>query len=906
MASRINMAILVLLLIGAPGVVDAQVGLDVRGVVRDEAGGVIAGASVVLIDGSGKSTSTSSDSQGRYQVAAPGTGVATLTIEAPGFAPYSRRISPISTGAVTVDVALRVNASERVDVQAGLTGVSLHSGQNMATITLSGRNLDLLPNDPEGLLQTLRMLAGTTGMRPDQVAFYIDGAPIDRRLPPKDIIQAIRINANSFSAEFAEPGASRIDIITKPASEEYHGDGRFDFNDAVLNARSPFEPVRPPVQLRTYTGYIGGPILKKRLGLLVYGARWEQDENVVVDATTVNPTTFLAEPLRLNVATPIRTTSYSLKSDALLTPQHILAFEYAQDERNGHNAGLLSGFDLPERGYTTASREQTASLSLTSTFSDHILNEFRARASRRRTVDQADSGAPAILVLEAFNSGGNQDPQFRDNATDEIMVSNVSTFTGTHHSVRVGAQVQSARLSQIDRSNYNGTFTFGSDVVRDPFGVPILSAGGEPTTISALDLYRQTIARIPGALPSQFSIVRGDPSVAFPFTTGAAFVQDDWRLLPRLTVSFGARTEYEHELQNHFAIAPRAGVAWALSDDGRSTLRAGVGLFYSQIPQTMVSDVLRSRQSELLFVDRPQFFPSVPGTLPAAQTEVTTRTDAPNLTMPLLALSTLSVDRQIGPHLFASIGYTWKRGADLLRTRVISATDTGDAGGNALGPTLQFESTGRSNAHEIHLTTSGNVGSWLSVFGGYQWTHALQDTDGPFTIPASSSDLAAEWGPAQVPRHQVAAGASFALPGQISISPLVKVTSALPFNITTGMDNNRDTQFADRPAVAQPGDPGAVVTPYGVFNPNPGPGQIIIPRNSGVGPTEFTLDLTASWSSLGQLTTGDRATFAVTVNNLTNHLNNAPYNGVLTSPFFGVANRALNPRRITLSFRYDF
>src|SRR5258706_10074394 len=134
MAGRINTAILVLLLIGVAGVVDAQVGPEVRGVVRDEAGGVIAGASILVVDGSGKWTSTSSDSQGRYHVAAPGTGAATLTIEAPGFAPDSRRIS-IAAGPVTVDVALRVNASERVDVRAGLTGVSLQSGQNMATIT---------------------------------------------------------------------------------------------------------------------------------------------------------------------------------------------------------------------------------------------------------------------------------------------------------------------------------------------------------------------------------------------------------------------------------------------------------------------------------------------------------------------------------------------------------------------------------------------------------------------------------------------------------------------------------------------------------------------------------------------------------------------------------------------------
>ena len=76
------------------------------------------------------------------------------------------------------------------------------------------------------------------------VTFYVDGMPLTQRLPPKDVIQSVRINANPFSAEFAEPGASRVEILTKPASEHYHGNGRIDFNDARLNSRNLFEPNR--------------------------------------------------------------------------------------------------------------------------------------------------------------------------------------------------------------------------------------------------------------------------------------------------------------------------------------------------------------------------------------------------------------------------------------------------------------------------------------------------------------------------------------------------------------------------------------------------------------------------------------------------------------------------------------
>ena len=83
----------------------------------------------------------------------------------------------------------------------------------------------------------------------------------------------------------------------------------------------------------------------------------------------------------------------------------------------------------------------------------------------------------------------------------------------------------------------------------------------------------------------------------------------------------------------------------------------------------------------------------------------------------------------------------------------------------------------------------------------------------------------------------------------------------------------------------------------------------MIPRNFGIGPTNFTFDLTASKTFVayqGVTPLPNRLTVLLSVTNLLNNTNYAPYNGVLTSPFFGTANRALNKRRITLSARYDF
>ena len=428
--------------------------------------------------------------------------------------------------------------------------------------------------------------------------------------------------------------------------------------------------------------------------------------------------------------------------------------------------------------------------------------------------------------------------------------------------------------------------------------------------ISGLDLYRLVSAGVPGYRPSQFSIVKGDPAVNLSIVEGAWFAQDDWRAASQLTVSYGVRQDFQQSNGMRSRLAPRAGLAWAPSPDGNSAVRAGVGVFYTPIPYRLFTDALRldGRHAQQFVVDRPDFFPGVPPVLPDAQNVIPTiRTQAPDLTLPKMLVSTVSYDRRLVGTLFGSVGYTWRRGSDLLRTRNVTVPPEAGLAPNAL--MLQFESTGRSSAHEINASVSGNIGPNVTVFGSYGLSKAMQDTDDLYSVPADSANLAAEWGPALTPRHRASFGGSFILPDDYAVYPLITWTSAVPFNITSGNDTNLDSVFTDRPSFAQPGQAGAVVTPFGVFNPNPRPGETVIPRNFGIGPTNFTLDLTASKTFVayrGLTPLPNRLTVLLSVSNLLNNTNYAPYNGVLTSPFFGTANRALNKRRIILSARYDF
>jgi hypothetical protein len=133
----------------------------------------------------------------------------------------------------------------------------------------------------------------------------------------------------------------------------------------------------------------------------------------------------------------------------------------------------------------------------------------------------------------------------------------------------------------------------------------------------------------------------------------------------------------------------------------------------------------------------------------------------------------------------------------------------------------------------------------LTLFTRYFLGRARSDTDGAFSFPADQYDLDAEYSYAGFDvRHRFILGGSVRLPGNVRVNPFVIFSSGRPFNITTGRDNNGDTVFTDRPAYAtDPNKPGVVQTQWGPLDPNPAPGQTIIPRNLGRGPSFLMLNL---------------------------------------------------------------
>jgi hypothetical protein len=842
--------------------------------VVDPNGAAISAAQVTVKTAEAVEQKGQTNQQGEVTFTRLTKGAALLRVEAAGFEARSLDDLKLSAGSNRAEVRLEI-ASIKEDVSVAEDEQAKNSDPRGSAFSsvLGEEQIAALPDDPEEFENAINQLAG-----PD-ATIRVNGFR-GGRLPPKSQIREIRFRRNPYAAEFHERGFVSVDVYTKPGINDWHGSFGFGFRDEATSARPFFAPRRGPEQLRRLNFTLDGPLWKNHTSLFLSAdATSSYDSKTVVAALPEG---------RFDDVTrrPARKLNLAARVEHALDKTHALRFEYQRNAGRQDNLGV-GDFDLPERAYTLDQSEHILRLSESGVFAKRFLNEVRAQVRLTERETLALSDAPAVQVLNAFTRGGAQTGGTR--RTREFEVADNLDFSAGQHAMRAGFLFEAGNYRSDETVNGGGTFIFSS---LDAF------SAGRPTI---------------------FSQRTGEAALSFSRYQFAWYWQDDYRLRKNLMLSFGVRQEFQSQLRDRSNFAPRVGLTWSPDKAGTVTVRAGAGLFYDWFEAGTYEQTLRvngQRQSDL--VVREPGFPDpfsngIAGTLlPPGRIQ-----SDPRLQIPSIAMAGIGVEARLLKKFRLNMDYRFERGLHLLRGRNLNAPVPGI--GRPLpteGNIIQIESSANSTSHRMMLHFAPMMLSrkmfWMVT---YMYSNTRNDGDGPLGLPADNYNLRAERGPAATDmRHFFSAFLSRQLFGGLSLGLNFSASSALPYNITTGFDDNNDTVSNDRPqGVSRNSARGAARWDLSArlgwgFNfggerkgEASAPQQVMVRVGGSGGDGGGPLSSMPTQSNRKY-----RLEFYAQAFNLLNHANLVNFTGVQTSPFFGEATAALPGRRIETGVRFSF
>ena len=835
--------------------------------VVDQSGAVIVGARVTLTPAVGAGA-METGARGDATFTALEPGRITVHVESPGFEPADIADLRLRAGDNRREVKLKIaKLAETVQVGRDPRERASDPRGNAFTTVLDQAQIDELPEDADEMEQALRDMAGPGSVL--RVNGFRGG-----RLPPKGQIQQIRFRRNMFAADTHEPGFVSIDITTKPGIDHWRGSTSLGFRGASLTARNALAPVKGDEQHQRYGFTLSGPLWKQHTSLSISADGVDAFDTRTIVAGL--PSGYFADSIRK----PNDSINLTARLEHLLTRSQMFRAELQRNRTNADNLGV-GDFDLIDRGYRQARSENLLRAANAGAIGRTMYNELRLQWRSEQFTFTPTSVAPAVLVLNAFDSGGAQLAGSRGSNT--VSMTDDLDIAAGRHAIRAGVQLDGGRYRSGELRNATGTFTFAS---LDDY------AADRPTT------YTRNV---------------GDPNVEIAQAQLGLYVQDDFRARKELTISAGLRQEYQSHIGG-FNLAPRGGIAWSPFKSGRTTIRGGGGLFFDWFDaQAYEQGVqLDGAHQQIETIVQPGYpNPTLGGralALPAGRVQF-----AADLAQPRLAEAIAAIEQTLPGDVRINTMFVHRRGTHQLRgVNVNAPLASGLRPDPAAGAVTEIQSIAGIQFDAISLNLNyARPQRRLFVAANYTFGRSMDDTDTAFGLPADSYDLAAERGPTLgFSRHRFMSLANLPLKQRFRLGTSFRVQSGAPYNITTGRDDNGDTVSNDRPSG--------------------------VTRNSGLGRAQIDLGLRLSWSlAFGgaapppagpqvRVVRGDSADplssmggtdgggkrygvelYAQAYNAL-NRFNALNFSGVVGSPFFGQPTSAAAPRRVELGARMTF
>ena len=834
------------------------------GYVRDEHGGAVTAAAVSVRNSlTNQRYETATNTEGYFRFPLLQVGEYELTVAAPGFAEYRQSGMNLRVGQqARLNVVLKVaGTSDSVTVQADLgmvdTGGPTAQGEvlnelAMRTLPVASRNvynLHLIGPGVKGIpstgFGTTQFLFGGN----NRSSWSVDGMDNTQRNSSRQIrlvistpesVEEMQVMSGAYSAEFGRAAGGVINVISRSGTNDLHASGMFMRRPIDAAARPPLSATKPDQPWWMIAGNVGGAVVRDRVWFF---ANYEYNPYKLPSPVTIDPSA--AKALNL----PASDLGNSPFGETFHTPSGKLNFRL-----NDRNTGFIrysrftnyqpgGGGGLTTIGRSTNfdDRMNGGALQLATSVSAHLLNELRYGINRRSQIRETyvpgDPNGAQINITGVANFGVNPLA-----GSDGVELSNqgVDNLSWTHgrHTVKVGADFQNTNLES--RSALSRAYTFGG-----------LSAASARAAVTPLDQYLRTVAgQIDPATGRAYTYTQlgqqlGDRDLPLSFRFLNGFAQDEWRVMPHLTVNIGLRYEaifyptldsqapfpLSRGINNDYNnFAPRFGFSWSPSANARTVVRGGYGIYYDSTALSLMTTAAQVNGRRILSYTIPGGDVNAPAfgqLLSANQSNfAATAPDINAFPSDYQVMyghnATLQVEREVVKDLAVNVQYAFwgHRFAPYARDINVGAplrylSDGRPVyGGTAGRPDPRFrrilliETGSNSNYNALDVTLRKRFSRGLQLSATWSWSHALSDSDmqgGAITDPSNRRfDYGNSNGDV---RHSMNLQALYAPHfGQsalkwingFELSTVTFYNSGFPINAVSGIDNNNDLAVNDR------------------------------------------------------------------------------------------------------------
>jgi hypothetical protein len=268
----------------------------ITGTVTDSTGGVVPGATVVMVNAAtGVTTSATSNQQGAYTIPLLQPGAYDVSVDLQGFKKYVRSGVVIEVAQTTrLDVSLQVGAvSEQVQVTGQtplVRSTTAELGQviqmkQIQALPLNGRFFEHLITMTPGAMPfysrgdsaenasaagaRIATAHSVNGMPWSGNNYLMDGVANNEPqnafiniTPPLEAIQEFKVQTNNPTAEFGVFGGAAVNLTIRSGTNEFHGSGFDYWRDDKLSAKTYFAQTKAPYTSNQFGGTFGGPIVK--------------------------------------------------------------------------------------------------------------------------------------------------------------------------------------------------------------------------------------------------------------------------------------------------------------------------------------------------------------------------------------------------------------------------------------------------------------------------------------------------------------------------------------------------------------------------------------------------------------------------------------------------------------------